>query len=203
MGDETTRRLRADAQVNQDSLVEAATRAFARDGANASLKAIAQDAGVGIGTLYRRFPTRETLVWAIYRKDVDRICASVPRLLGRQAPIEALRTWMESFLDFLAVKRGMAEALKAALATDDSQRLHTRSLITGALQILLDAGRTDTTIRDDIAALDVMMALGGIALIAGEPEQRDQAARLLDLLIAGLRPIQAKPKPKPAAEPGS
>jgi AcrR family transcriptional regulator len=184
---ETVRQLRADAKINEDRIIEAATLAFARDGADASLKAIAKDADVGIGTLYRRFPTREQLIWAIYRSDVDRICASVPHLLTQRLPAEALRAWMEGFLGFLAAKRGMADALKAALATDDEQRLQTRELITNALARLLEAGAADGTLRPDISPLDVMMALGGTALIAGEPEQQEQAARLLDLLMDGLR----------------
>jgi AcrR family transcriptional regulator len=188
---ETVRQLRADAKINEDRLIEAATQAFARDGADASLKAIAKDAGVGIGTLYRRFPTREQLIWAIYRSEVDRICASVPHLLAQQPPAEALRIWMESFLGFLAAKRGMADALKAALATDDEQRLQTRGLITKALARLLEAGAADGTLRPDISPLDVMMALGGTALIASEPEQQEQAARLLNLLLDGLRHCDA------------
>jgi AcrR family transcriptional regulator len=188
---DTVRQLRADAKINEDRLIEAATQAFARDGADASLKAIAKDAGVGIGTLYRRFPTREQLIWAIYRSEVDRICASVPDLLAQRPPAEALRAWMESFLGFLAAKRGMADALKAALATDDEQRLQTRGLITTALARLLEAGAADGTLRPDISPLDVMMALGGTALIASEPEQQEQAARLLDLLLDGLRHCDA------------
>jgi AcrR family transcriptional regulator len=183
---DTTRELRADARENHDRLLAAATQAFNRDGADASLKAIAKDAGVGIGTLYRRFPTREQLVWAIYRSEVDRLCAAAPDLLARQAPVDALRTWMAEFLDFLAAKRGLADALKAALSTDDEQRLATRALITDALGTLLIAGVADETVRSDVAALDVMMALGGIALIAGEPDQHEQAGRLLDLLMAGM-----------------
>jgi AcrR family transcriptional regulator len=189
---ETVRQLRADAKINEDRLIEAATQAFARDGADASLKAIAKDAGVGIGTLYRRFPTREQLIWAIYRSEVDRICASVPHLLAQQPPAEALRAWMESFLGFLAAKAGMADALKAALATDDEQRLQTRGLITKALATLLEAGAADGTLRPDLSPLDVMMALGGTALIASEPEQQEQAARLLDLLLDGLRHSDAR-----------
>ena len=187
MAGKTVRQLRADAKINEGRLIEAATQAFARDGADASLKAIAKDAGVGIGTLYRRFPTREQLIWAIYRSEVDRICASVPHLLAQRPPAKALRAWMESFLGFLAAKRGMADALKAALATDDEQRLRTRGLITKALATLLEAGAADGTLRPDISPLDVMMALGGTALIASEPEQQEQSARLLDLLFDGLR----------------
>jgi AcrR family transcriptional regulator len=180
--------MRADAKLNEDRLLEAAARAFASYGVDASLKAVAKEAGVGIGTLYRRFPTREALVWAIYSGEVDRICASVTHLLEQHPPVEALRTWMESFLDFLATKRGMAGALKAALAADEALRLHTRALITDALGTLLDAGAADGTVRRDADPLDVMMALGGTALIADDPTQKVQAQRLLDLLMAGLRP---------------
>ncbi len=187
MAHETGRPLRADARLNQDRLLEAATRAFARDGVDASLKAIAQDAGVGIGTLYRRFPTREQLIWAIYRSEVDRICAAVPDLLATVPASRALRAWMERFVDFLATKRGMAGALRDALSAHDGLRLETREMIVVAVAALLEAGAEQGSLRGDAVALDVMMAVGGIALIAGEPEQRDQAARLLDLLMDGLR----------------
>ena len=190
MTEETGRRLRADAKVNQDRVLQAAARAFAQDGASASVRAIAKDAGVGIGTIYRRFPTREDLVWAIYRNEVDRVCALVPGLLAQQPPAQALHAWMESFLGFLTARRGMADALKAALSADKGQRLQTRALITAALAALLQAGAANGTIRPDADALDVMMALGGISLIAGEPEQHEQAARLLDLLMDGLRPLR-------------
>ncbi|WP_062435630.1 TetR/AcrR family transcriptional regulator [Herbidospora daliensis] len=178
MGD----RLRADAKANQDLVLAAARAAFARDGADASLREIAKEAGVGIGTLYRRFPTREDLVWAVYSGEVDRICAEA------EAPGARLRPWMEDFLGFLAAKRAMADALKAVLASDEEQRLAIRARITGALAALLAA---DASGRDDVAALDVLMALGGISLIAGEPGQRAQAGRLLDLLMDGLRPPPA------------
>ncbi|MCW2497309.1 TetR/AcrR family transcriptional regulator [Jatrophihabitans sp.] len=178
--------LRSDAQLNQDRLLAAATAAFARDGADTSLKAIAHAAGVGIGTLYRRFPTRESLVWAIYVNEVDRVCASVPRLLQGGPALEALGSWMHAFLDLLATKRGMADALKAALAADDEARLATRASLTAALGTLLGAGVEQGTVRAGVEPLDVMMALGGIALIAGEPEQQEQAGRLVDLLLRGV-----------------
>jgi AcrR family transcriptional regulator len=181
------RPLRADAQVNHDRLIETAAHAFARDGAEASLKAIAKGAGVGIGTLYRRFPTRELLVEATYRSEVARVCAAAPELLSSSPPATALRVWMVGFVDFLATKHGMADALKVVLASDDGLRLQTRELLTDALATLLGAGAADRTLRADIDPTDVLMAVGGIALIAGEPSQHDQAGRLIDLLIDGLR----------------
>lgn len=189
-GAATGRVLRADARANQDRVLDAAVRAFARDGADASLRAIAKDAGVGIATLYRRFPTREHLLWAIYRSEVDRVCALVPILLAQHPPRQALRAWMEAFLDLLVAKQGMADALKAALGSDERQRLETRALITTAIGTLLAAGAADGTVRPDADPLDVMTALGGTALIAGGEGQREQASRLLDLLMAGLRPAE-------------
>jgi AcrR family transcriptional regulator len=186
--EKTPSHLRADAKINQDRVLASATRVLARDGAAASLREIARDAGVGIGTLYRRFPTREDLVWAVYRNEVDRICVTAADLLAHHPPVTALRTWMEAFLGFLATKQGMAGALKAALASDEDQRLKTREMITNTLATLLEAGTAQGSIRPDIAAFDVMMALGGISLIAGEPEQQEQAGRLLDLLMDALRP---------------
>jgi AcrR family transcriptional regulator len=183
----TGRPLRADAQDNRDRVLNAAAKAFARDGTGASLKAIAQDAGVGIGTLYRRFPTRERLVEATYRSEVARMCAAAPELLDSLPPVGALRVWMDRFIDFLATKRGMADALRAVLATEDGLRTETRELLTGALRVLLAAGIADQTLRSDVEPADVLMGLGGVALIAGESDQRHQAHRLLDLLMDALR----------------
>ncbi|MDT7625493.1 MAG: hypothetical protein QOF99_6394, partial [Pseudonocardiales bacterium] len=140
MSPEKVRPLRADARVNRDRLLDAAARAFARDGAEASLKAIAKDAGVGIGTLYRRFPTRERLVEATYRNETARLCAAAPDLLRVRPAAEALRVWMDHFVDFLATKRGMADALRAVLVADGELRMQTRDLLTDALATLLTAG---------------------------------------------------------------
>lgn len=180
------RPLRADAQDNHDRLLDAAARAFARDGVETSLKAIAQDAGVGIGTLYRRFPTRETLVEATYRNEVARLCAAAPELLDTLSSVDALRTWMDRFVDFMSTKHAMADALRAVLASQDDI-MKTRGLLAGALTALISAGVAEQTIRADVAASDVLMSLGGVTLIAGELDQRDLAGRLLDLLMDGLR----------------
>jgi AcrR family transcriptional regulator len=184
---ERTRPLRADAQLNQDRLLDAAASAFARDGADTSLKAIAKDAGVGIGTLYRRFPTRESLIEATYRNETARLCAAAPELLLSTPPAAALRTWMDRFVDYIATKHGMADALHAVLVSRGELRMRTRDLLTEALATLLRAGVSDGSIRPDIDPNDVLMALGGITLIAGEPDQRALAHRLLDLLLAGLQ----------------
>jgi AcrR family transcriptional regulator len=190
MSPERVRQLRADARQNQDRLLEASARAFARDGAEASLKAIAKDAGVGIGTLYRRFPTRERLIEATYRNETARLCAAAPELLETSPPAEALRTWMDRFVDYMATKHGMAEALHAVLVTDGELRMRTRDLLTDALTTLMAAGVEDGVIRPDLDPNDVLMGLGGVTLIAGGPDQRDLARRLLDLLMDGITQLR-------------
>jgi AcrR family transcriptional regulator len=180
------RPLRADAQLNHDRLLEAAAAAFTRDGADASLKAIAHDAGVGIGTLYRRFPTRDDLIEATYRNETSRLCELAPQLLLGRAPREAMRSWMESFVDYMLTKHGMADALPGILAAHDGLRLHSRDLLRDAIETLLVACVEDGTFRADVPADDVMMALGGVTLIAANEDQRELASRLIELLLAGL-----------------
>jgi AcrR family transcriptional regulator len=197
--DRATRPLRADARQNEDRLLEAAARAFARDGAAAQLKTIAKDAGVGIGTLYRRFPTRERLIEATYRNETARLCAAAPELLDTAPPAQALRAWMDMFIDFMATKHAMADALHAVLVADGDLRMQTRDLLTESLATLMTAGIAEGTIRPDVDPDDVLMGLGGVTLIAGEPGRRDLARRLLDLLMDGLAhrkdPVPAPPRP--------
>ncbi|MEU8606921.1 helix-turn-helix domain-containing protein [Actinoplanes sp. NPDC048791] len=178
--------MRADARANHDRLLEVAARSFARDGADASLKAIAAEAGVGIGTLYRRFPTREDLIEATYRSETTRLCESAPRLLDDRIPLAAMREWMEQFVDYMLTKQGMADALPAILATREGLRLHSREALGDAMETLLNAGVTAGEFRADIAAADVLMALGGITLIGGHERQRELASRLISLLLDGL-----------------
>jgi AcrR family transcriptional regulator len=181
----TDRPLRADAQNNHERLLVVAAEAFAREGTQTSLKAIAQKAGLGIGTLYRRFPTRQTLVEAVYRNEVTRLCAAAPELLETASPAAALPAWMEKFVDFMAAKRGMADVLRAVLLSEQD-RVHTRDLLRTAIATLLDAGAATGTVRPDIDPNDVLMGLGGITMIAGEENQRDLATRLIDLLLHGV-----------------
>lgn len=177
--------MRADAQQNQERLLAVAAETFAREGTGASLKAIAKQAGVGIGTLYRRFPTRETLVEAVYRNEITRLCAAAPDLLTANTPLDALRAWTTQFVDLMATKHGMGDALRAVLVSDDD-RMRTRHLLRDALAVLLDAGVADGTIRAGLDPYEVLMALGGMTLIAEGNDQRAMALRLIDLLISGI-----------------
>ncbi|MFD8459963.1 TetR/AcrR family transcriptional regulator [Streptomyces antimycoticus] len=179
------RPLRADAQRNEDRLLETAAAVFAREGSGASVKDIAREAGVGVGTLYRRFPSKELLVEAVYRQEVRRLCEAAPHLAATLPPVDALRTWMERFIDFMAAKSGMADALRVVL-TDDSERLQTRTLLAEAIDHLLSSGEGRSAARPEVDPQDVLMALGGISLMAADEDQCDLATRLIDLLLRGV-----------------
>jgi AcrR family transcriptional regulator len=179
------RPLRADAQRNRRRILEVALRAFSADGADVPLDAIAREAGVGSGTLYRHFPTREALVAAVYDNELAQLCASVDELLATTAPREALRTWMDGFLNYARTKLGLADALGALIATGVNPYEHSRTRILAALTELLDAATADGQVRNDLAASDVLTSLSGIALASTDP---DQHQRLLDLLMDGLEP---------------
>ncbi|CAN5690740.1 TetR family transcriptional regulator [soil metagenome] len=184
-GDEQ-RRLRADAALNRDKLLEVAARHFAAEGSNASMKAIASEAGVGIGTLYRRFPCREMLVEATYRSESQRLCGAAYDLLHQMSPLDALRAWMNQFLEYMAAKRGMADSLKVVLRADEHLRLKTREMLTDSLMMLLRAGQVAGVIRPEVEPADVVVALGGFAMITGEEELPDLRRRLLDIILFGL-----------------
>jgi AcrR family transcriptional regulator len=188
-----TRPLRADAQRNRDRLLQAAVRAFAQEGPDATLDAIAKDAGVGIGTLYRHFPTREALVEAAYRNELARLCDAVADLLAAMPPDEATRAWMDRFVGYMTTKRGMADALRAVIASGGNPFAESRDRLTGAITVLLRAAAAAGTVRPDIKPGDVLASLSGVSLAAGEPAQREQASRLLDLLMDGLRYRAAGP----------
>ena len=186
MARDTGRPLRADAQRNRDKILSAAVRIFAEQGLDAHLERIAKEAGVGTGTLYRNFPTREILIEAAYRNELSRLCDATPDLLATMEPREALRAWMGRFIDYATAKLGMADALRALVESGVNPYAQSHELMLAALTSLLDAGVRVGTIRSDIGATDMFAALTGIALASGKPEQREQAERLLDLTLDGL-----------------
>lgn len=174
---------RSDARRNRERLLEAATAAFTAHGGSVSLESIARDAGLGIGTLYRHFPNREALVEAIYRAELAEVAAAAEQLLKRHPPKTALRRWMDRYASFVAAKRGMAESLQAIFASGAMEPTQTRDSIVGAVELLLQAGAEDATLRADVQADDVVSSLIGIFLASGSPEQ---TGRMLDLLVAGV-----------------
>ena len=181
------RPVRADARRNRERLLEAAVRAFASDGADVTLDAIAKTAGVGIGTLYRHFPTRDALVEAAYRQELAHLCDAVPGLLRSLPADEATRAWMDRFIDYMTTKRYMAGALQAVIASGGDPYAESRARLIAAITTLLAAGISAGTLRADVEPNDVLLALSGVSLAAGAPDQREQAGRLLNLLIDGLR----------------
>ncbi|MGH2586609.1 MAG: TetR/AcrR family transcriptional regulator [Dehalococcoidia bacterium] len=198
------RPLRADAQRNRDKLLTAATEAFAEHGEDVALETIAARAGVGIGTLYRHFPSRAALVVAAYQQEVDALCAAAADLLATQPADEALRAWAERFADYIATKRAMGDALRSAVASDAPLFADTRARILGALRLLLDAGAQTGILRADVAPDDVIRVINGIWYLPGGPEWRDTVGRMLDLVIDGLRyglpdrvqPVMRDPTPQ-------
>ncbi|WP_158839449.1 TetR/AcrR family transcriptional regulator [Saccharothrix deserti] len=182
-----TRGLRADARRNRERLLEVAVRAFTERGADVTLESIAKAAGVGIGTLYRHFPTREALIEAAYRNEVARVCDSAEELLAEFPPDKAMRQWMDRFFDYLATKDGMAEALRAVIASGADPFAESLDRISTAIGTLLHAGAEAGVLRSDVDPLDVGFSLGGVLLVTNGTGQRDRVGRMLDLLLDGLR----------------
>jgi AcrR family transcriptional regulator len=189
--DVDARALRADASRNRDTLLAAATRAFAAADEEPSMRAIAREAGVGIATLYRHFPTREALVVAVYHDRVERLTVGACELLGQLRPAEAMRRWMDLFGDWLMTKHGMIHTLLAMIESGEIALAQTRAELLAVITTILEAGRAAGDLRADITAEDIAASLIGIFTVAGKPEQRPQADRLLDLLMDGLRPRPA------------
>jgi AcrR family transcriptional regulator len=181
-----TRPLRADAQRNRDRLLEVAARVISADGPDVALEAIAKEAGVGIGTLYRHFPTREALVDAAYRNELSRLCDAADELLSELPPDQALRTWMDLFVDYMATKRGMGDALRAVIAAGGDPFSETLQRLTEAVAALLQANVGKGLLRADVSPEDVLISLSGVSL-ATAGRDPEQAGRLLDLLMDGLR----------------
>ncbi|MFF5538714.1 TetR/AcrR family transcriptional regulator [Streptomyces cinerochromogenes] len=179
--------LRADARRNRERILEAAVRAFSEKGPDVAIDTIAKAAGVGSATLYRHFPTREALVEAAYRNELARVCDSAAKLLADNPPDLAIRLWMDDFIDYVAAKQGMADALRAAVASGADPFAETLDKLGTALGTLLHAGADAGLLRPDIDPFDVGFTLAGVALITSAPDQRERAGRLLDLLLDGLR----------------
>ena len=181
------RTARADAVRNRARLLAVASRVFASAGAEPSMRAIAREAGVGIATLYRHFPTKEALVDAVYRSQVVRLTAGARKLLDRLPPARAMRRWMELFGDWIATKNGMLDTLLAMIETGEIAHGQTRLELLAAITTILDAGRAAGDLRRDVRAEDVAASLIGIFTVAREPK-RALARRLLNLFMDGLRP---------------
>ena len=180
--------LRADALRNRDALVAVARVAFSTATEAVPLEDIARDAGVGIGTLYRHFPTREALVEVVYSAELDEVVQSASTLLGDLGPEPALRAWMRRYAEFSVMKRGIMDTLRAGWASGRIATPATRERINGAIGEILMAGAADRTLRSDVTADDVTTMILGVVLSTGPTAPRSQVHRLLNVLVDGLRP---------------
>jgi len=183
----TGRAPRADARRNRERLLASASRLFAERGPDVPYTEIAKDAGVGVGTIYRHFPTRESLIEAAYRSELDAVCDAAAELARTLDAGQALRAWMDRFVDYMTTKLGMSDAIRAVISAGGDPYAHSRERLDDALGDLLQAATAAGRTRPGINADDVLMTLSGIVMAAGRPDQRAQAGRMLDLLFEGLR----------------
>ena len=184
-GEKKEKHLRSDAQRNRDDLLTAAVLAFTRD-ANASLEGIARAAGVGIGTLYRHYPTREALVEAAYRSEIKKLCDAAPALLEQHPPDVALARFLDRFIDDMLTRRGMMEAMVAVIAGSGTPLNQSLAMISAAVAPIIAAGKAEGVLRDDVS-VDDFITLKGAVVFAGPERGRRLAAILLDGLRHGAR----------------
>lgn len=175
---------RQDAARNRDRLLAAALDALTATSGVMSLEAVARAAGVGIGTLYRHFPTREALVEAVYATELAKVCDRAAPLAARGRCDLALREWLGVYADFVATKRGMAEAVRELVSSGAVSSAGTRERLASAVAVILEAGVRSGELRADVPAEDVVAAMAA-AVLSGT--DRAQVERLLDLLVAGVR----------------
>ena len=184
------RKPRSDAQQNRERVLEVAKAAFTRSGADASLDDIAKQAGVGPGTLYRHFPTRDALIEAVYRTEVEKLAGAQRELSASLPPIEALRAWMMLFVDYIATKQIIASALNSVVGGPSRLYDSSRVQVTGAIDALVKTAMKSGDIRKDLEPFDLLRALIGVSNVASGPDWQQSARRLVDILINGSRPMK-------------
>jgi AcrR family transcriptional regulator len=180
------RKPRADAARNRELVLEAAKTVFSTGGADASLEAVARRAGVGIGTLYRHFPTREALYEAVYRREVGQLVDLAEELKNEPKPVDALRRWLRSTVAFVATKKGMMAALALAAHGSPELNSYSRDRLTKAVGALLDRAVAAGEIRSDVSPEDLVRALIGMCLMHDQPGWQSTVSRLLDVFVDGL-----------------
>jgi len=181
------RKPRADSTRNRQLLIDAAKAGFSEVGLNVSLEEIARRAGVGIGTLYRHFPSREAVVEAVYRREVEQLVDAVPHLLEKSPAGEALHQWMHLFVNYIATKRLIAPSLKAAVGRTSAPHATPAELITRAISILVKGAVRSGDVRKDIDPSDLLRALVGVSYGNPDAGWEASARRLIDILMDGLR----------------
>ena len=183
----STRKPRTDAVRNRERVLEAAKAVFSAGGAKASLESVARAAGVGIGTLYRHFPTREALFEAVYRREVQHLADLAEQLKEEARPVDALQHWLRSNVKFVATKKGMSAALALAAYKNSELFSYSFDRLTRAVGGLLDRAIAAREIRDDITPEDLLRALVGMCYMHDQPGWQTSVLRLVDVFIDGLR----------------
>lgn len=187
------RKPRTDALRNRERILEVAKDAFTRFGADASLDDIAKQAGVGAGTLYRHFPTRDALIEAVYRSEVEKLAAAERKFSETMSPIDALQTWMLLFVDHIAAKQIIAPALNSVVGGPSKLYEGSHGLVRAAIDTLVNRAIKSGEIRRDLDPFDLLRALIGVAHVASGPGWQQSARRLVDILITGSRPKRTIP----------
>lgn len=186
----TARKPRTDALRNRERILEVAKAAFTRRGANASLEEIAKQAGVGTGTLYRHFPTRDELIEGVYRNEVEKLAAAAARFAETMSPLEALRAWMLLLVDYIAAKHIIAPALNSVAGGPSRLYEGSRSLVQGAIEELVKRAKKSGDVRRDVDASDLLRAVIGVSYVGSGGDWQQSARRLVDILMAGSRPVK-------------
>jgi AcrR family transcriptional regulator len=184
------RKPRADAQRNRERILEVAKQEFTRSGANASLEEIAKKAGVGPGTLYRHFPTREELLVAVYQSEMEKLAAAERTLADTLPPVEALRAWLLLFVDAVETKQIIAPVLNTLVGDPKKVFEASHAQIHEALRALVKRTIKSGDIRKDLDPIDLLRALVGVANVATSPDWQQSARRLVEILILGARPLK-------------
>ncbi len=188
------RRVRADAQRNIDVLLQTAMAVFATSGVDAPVREIAEQAGVGVGTVYRHFPTRADLIAAVFRREIDACADAAPVLAAAHEPGEALARWMQRYVDFIAAKRGLAKALHSGDPAYDALPAYFQKRLEPALRALLKSAAAAGEVRADIAAGDLLGAVASLCMHAYN-QGPEHARRMVSLLVDGLRYRASPPMP--------
>ena len=181
------KRVRADARRSLDALLTAAKAVFAASGVDAPVREIAEKAGVGVGTVYRHFPQRADLVAAVFRREVDACAEAAPVLAAAHPPREALDLWIDRYVAFIATKRGLAAALHAGDPAFEPLPSHRNQRLVPALQSLLDAAVAAGEVRPGVSAYDLLNAIGSLYMNVRDEAGSLSAARMVTLLMDGLR----------------
>jgi AcrR family transcriptional regulator len=185
------RKPRADAQRNRERILQVAKAAFSRSGVDVSLDEVATQSGVGPGTLYRHFPTRDALLEAVYRTEVERLAAAEKEFSRTMSPIKALRAWMLLFIDYIATKQIIVAALNTVVGGPSKLFESSRAQIHGAIDSLVNRAIKSGDIRPDLDPFDLLRALVGVSNVSSVPDWPESARRLVDILLAGSRPTQS------------